>query len=473
MSKSRGNTVEPWQVLDAYGADAFRWYFFTSKQPWDGYRFSAETIGEGVRLFLKQLWSTYYFYALYAQRLGDAARGPAASRRPPRRAPTATSTAGRCRAPPAPRSSSPSASTPTTRRPRAARSPRSWTSSRTGTCGARGGASGTATRPPSRRCARACWRSPSCSPPSARSSPMRSTTTSTARWRACTCATSPRAAERGPRDEELEQAMALARETVRLGLGARGQAKIKVRQPLARGRRRGRRARAGGDRTARRRRARGAQRAGACASSPAAEELGSYEIKANYRTLGPLFGKDMPLAAEAIAALDPAHVASRAARRRRASGSSVGGREHTLAAGGPDPDDARARGLQRRARGRPRGRARPGDRRGPARARAARARSSTRSRTPARARGLQVEDRIELALGGAPELLDGGARPPRLHRRARRSRWSSTSAPRRRRRAPAGLLRADRDRRPAADASACAALARLRPRPRRRPGGVR
>ena len=67
MSKSKGNTVEPWQVLDAYGADAFRWYFFTSKQPWDGYRFSAETIGEGVRLFLKQLWSTYFFYTLYAQ----------------------------------------------------------------------------------------------------------------------------------------------------------------------------------------------------------------------------------------------------------------------------------------------------------------------------------------------------------------------------------------------------------------------
>ncbi len=66
MSKSKGNTVEPWQVLDTYGADAFRWYFFTSKQPWDGYRFSAETIGEGVRLFLKQLWSTYYFYCLYA-----------------------------------------------------------------------------------------------------------------------------------------------------------------------------------------------------------------------------------------------------------------------------------------------------------------------------------------------------------------------------------------------------------------------
>src|SRR6202041_2282627 len=79
MSKSKGNTVEPWQGLDTYGADAFRWYFFTSKQPWDGYRFSAETIGEGVRLFLKQLWSTYYFYVLYAhasaEQLRDAAAG--------------------------------------------------------------------------------------------------------------------------------------------------------------------------------------------------------------------------------------------------------------------------------------------------------------------------------------------------------------------------------------------------------------
>jgi isoleucyl-tRNA synthetase len=40
MSKSLGNIVDPWSVLDEYGADAFRWYFFTSKQPWDGYQFS-------------------------------------------------------------------------------------------------------------------------------------------------------------------------------------------------------------------------------------------------------------------------------------------------------------------------------------------------------------------------------------------------------------------------------------------------
>ncbi|HTA05408.1 MAG TPA: isoleucine--tRNA ligase, partial [Solirubrobacteraceae bacterium] len=75
MSKSKGNTVEPWQVLDSYGADAFRWYFFTSKQPWDGYRFSAQTIGEGVRLFLKQLWSTYFFYTLYAHASADQLGG--------------------------------------------------------------------------------------------------------------------------------------------------------------------------------------------------------------------------------------------------------------------------------------------------------------------------------------------------------------------------------------------------------------
>ena len=53
----------------------------------------------------------------------------------------------------------------------------------------------------------------------------------------------------------------------------------------------------------------------------AAEELGSYEVKANYRSARALFGSDMPLAAEAIAALDPARVAAALARRRRGSGS--------------------------------------------------------------------------------------------------------------------------------------------------------
>ena len=70
MSKSRGNTVEPWEIINRFGADAMRWYFFTSKLPWDGYRFSLDTIGEAVRQYLLQLWNTYGFYVLYANANG-------------------------------------------------------------------------------------------------------------------------------------------------------------------------------------------------------------------------------------------------------------------------------------------------------------------------------------------------------------------------------------------------------------------
>jgi isoleucyl-tRNA synthetase len=66
MSKSRGNVVDPWDVLDAHGADAFRWYYLTAQQPWAGYRFSVETVGESVRQFLLTFWNTYSFWVLYA-----------------------------------------------------------------------------------------------------------------------------------------------------------------------------------------------------------------------------------------------------------------------------------------------------------------------------------------------------------------------------------------------------------------------
>ncbi|MBA2794377.1 MAG: isoleucine--tRNA ligase, partial [Thermoleophilaceae bacterium] len=73
MSKTKGNTVAPWEVLDAHGADAMRWYYFTSKQPWDGYRFSLDAVGESVRQFMKTLWNTYGFFVLYANvnEIGD------------------------------------------------------------------------------------------------------------------------------------------------------------------------------------------------------------------------------------------------------------------------------------------------------------------------------------------------------------------------------------------------------------------
>ena len=70
MSKSKGNVVEPWDVITAHGADAFRWYYLTAQQPWSGYRFSVDTVGESVRQFLLTLWNTYSFWVLYANAEG-------------------------------------------------------------------------------------------------------------------------------------------------------------------------------------------------------------------------------------------------------------------------------------------------------------------------------------------------------------------------------------------------------------------
>ena len=66
MSKSRGNVVDPWSILDSRGADALRWFFFASGSPWTSRRFDVQMIDETARRFLGTLWSTYYFFTTYA-----------------------------------------------------------------------------------------------------------------------------------------------------------------------------------------------------------------------------------------------------------------------------------------------------------------------------------------------------------------------------------------------------------------------
>ena len=66
MSKSKGNAVDPFEALDAHGADAIRWYFYSNSAPWLPNRFSKTAVVEGQRKFMGTLWNTYGFFVLYA-----------------------------------------------------------------------------------------------------------------------------------------------------------------------------------------------------------------------------------------------------------------------------------------------------------------------------------------------------------------------------------------------------------------------
>jgi len=332
MSKSKGNVVAPWDVIDQFGADAFRWYLFTAQQPWAGYRFSTEAISEALRSFLLTLWNTYSFWVLYANAEGiDASSAPDPAAEPTdldrwavsRLQATIEEVTDRmdafdCTA--AGRAIAEYVEELSNWYVRLSRR-RFWEGDRAAFATLRhclveisallapftpfiadeihrnlvGGADGDFGSMPD-------------------SVHLRDFP------------------EPAPalRDEKLEAAMAATRQTVELGRASRAQAKAKVRQPLAR---------AVVVATDTEREAIESQ-AELIKSELNVKELEfvtdqsdlvSYLVKPNFRTLGPRFGKSMPQVAAAIAGLDPAHVAE-TVESGGEIGISIDGKDHTLTA---------------------------------------------------------------------------------------------------------------------------------------------
>jgi isoleucyl-tRNA synthetase len=86
MSKSVGNVIDPWTVLDRHGADALRWFLIAGGSPWADRRVSMDALDEVVRQFLLTLWNVYAFFVTYANADGfDPAEAPdvPVSERPP------------------------------------------------------------------------------------------------------------------------------------------------------------------------------------------------------------------------------------------------------------------------------------------------------------------------------------------------------------------------------------------------------
>ena len=147
MSKSVGNVIDPWEILDTRGADPLRWWMFSQGSPWTPTRVSFEVIDAAMRDTLLTLWNTWSFFTTYASLNGfdpadpaiPARAGPLGAR--PVDALPARRHGGRGHR-------SPSTATSRSRPPPP--SPRWSTTSPTGTCGAAGAGSGGPTRTPTR-----------------------------------------------------------------------------------------------------------------------------------------------------------------------------------------------------------------------------------------------------------------------------------------------------------------------------------
>jgi len=333
MSKSKGNVVVPWDVLDQFGADAFRWYLFTAQQPWAGYRFSLDAISEAMRSFLLTLWNTYSFWVLYANAENfDSSLPPGPPENPTDLDRWAISRL--------------QATVETVA-----------THMDTFDCTAAGKEINDFVEELSnwyvRLSRRRFWEGDAAAFQTLRH---------------CLVEISALIAPFTPfiadeihsnlvggsdgsfgdlpdsvhlrdfprpdfelRDYDLEMAMAATRRTVELGRASRAQAKAKVRQPLSK---------AVVVATDAEREAIGSQEALIKAELNVKEiefvtdqsDLVSYTVKPNYRTLGPRFGKGMPQVAAAVAALDAEHVAA-TVEAGGEIGVSIDGKDHTL---GPD-----------------------------------------------------------------------------------------------------------------------------------------
>jgi isoleucyl-tRNA synthetase len=393
MSKSLGNIVVPWDVLDKFGADAFRWYFFTSKQPWDGYRFSMDAVGEGDRLFLRQLWNTFGFYVMYANAndVSEVAEAGGSQNE------LDTWILSRLAATTA------------------------YVTDRLEDFDVTNGGREIAQFVDDlsnwyvRRSRRRFWDGD----PEAFATLKHCLVTVAQLLAPMT----PFIADAiyveldgtedsvhltdwpatGTRNEALETDMAVAREAVRLGLSARGAAKAKLRQPL----REAVVVAPGRERESIERLAdvvKDELNVKALRFVDRADELGSYEVKPNYRTLGPKFGKAMPQVADAVAALDPAHVAD-AVREGRTIGLFIDGAEHPL---GPDDLQLRLEPLDGYQIEREASHAVALDLQlDDELRREMLAREVVRAVQNARkGAGLDITDRISLTLGGDAELLD-------------------------------------------------------------------